>query len=191
MSREILVRPATTCDAAAVAAVCTRAARLAYAGLASEDYIDRVVAHFHAVDRIEREVAPGPDWFGFMVAESAGLVVGVAGTGRSAQHADACELFTLYVDPSHQRMGIGRALVAQAVADARVAEATCLDVAVMPGNVPAIGFYEACGFTFSRQREIYAPHGKEGGPEVALVYTRTTSHHNGRGRSPSGPAPAA
>lgn len=172
MSRTILIRPATTGDAAAIAAVCTRAARIAYGGLVSEDYIDRVVAHFHAVDRIEREVAPGRGWFGFMVAESAGLVVGVAGSGRSAQHADACELFTLYVDPSHQRMGIGRALAAQAVADASAARARCLDVAVMPGNVPAIRFYEACGFTYSGEREIYAPHGREGGPEVALVYTR-------------------
>jgi ribosomal protein S18 acetylase RimI-like enzyme len=69
-------------------------------------------------------------------------------------------------------MGTGRALVAQAMADARVAEARCLHVAVMPGNLPAIRFYEACGFTYSGEREIYAPHGREGGPEVALVYTR-------------------
>jgi len=172
MSRGILIRPATKDEAEAVAAVCTRAARVAYAGLVSEDYIDRVIAHFHAVDRIEREIAPSPGWFGFMVAESTGSVVGVAGTGRSAQRADACELFTLYVDPSHQRTGIGQALVAQAIADARTADARCLDVAVMPGNVPAIRFYEACGFTFAGQREIYAPHGQEGGPEVALVYTR-------------------
>lgn len=173
MSRAILVRPATTGDAAAIAAVCTRAARIAYAGLVSEDYIDRVIAHFHAVDRIAREVAPGPAWFGFMVAESEGHVVGVAGTGRSAQQPDACELFTLYVDPAHQRRGIGHALVAQAVAAASAAGAASLDVAVMPGNVPAMRFYEACGFTFAGQREIYAPHGQEGGPPVALVYTRT------------------
>ncbi len=171
--------------------MCTRAARIAYAGLVSEDYIDRVVAHFHAVDRIAREIAPGPGWFGFMVAESAGIVVGVAGTGRSAQHPDACELFTLYVDPPYQRTGIGHALVAQAVADASAAGATRLDVAVMPGNVPAIRFYEACGFTFAGEREIYAPHGQEGGPPVALVYTRTLcaeSQNSGRAASPSRPA---
>jgi diamine N-acetyltransferase len=172
MSAAILIRPATTGEAASLAGVCTRAARIAYAGLASQDYIDRAIAHFHAVDRIEREIAPGPGWFGFMVAESAGDIVGVAGTGQSAQRPDACELFTLYVDPSHQRTGIGQALVAQAIAAARTADAKCLDVAVMPGNVPAIRFYEACGFTFASQREIYAPHGKEGGPQVALVYTR-------------------
>ena len=173
MSRDLLIRPATTGEAAAVAAVCTRAARIAYAGLVSEDYIDRVIAHFHAVDRIEREIAPGPGWFGFMVAESAGIVVGVSGTGLSAQHPDACELFTLYVEPTHQRTGIGHALVEQAVADATAARARSLDVAVMPGNVPAILFYETCGFAFAGQREIYAPHGQEGGPPVALVYTRT------------------
>ncbi len=179
MSRDILIRPATTGEAEAVAAVCTRAARIAYAGLVSEDYIDRVIAHFHAPDRIEREIAPGPGWFGFMVAESAGAVVGVAGTGRSAQHPDACELFTLYVDPSHQRTGIGHALVRQAVADATAVRARCLDVAVMPRNMPAIRFYEACGFTSAGEREIYAPHGQEGGPPVALVYTRSIAESRG------------
>ena len=99
-------------------------------------------------------------------------VVGVAGTGQSAEHPEACELFALYVDPAAQRRGIGRQLVAQAVAAGETAGARRLDVAVIPGNLPAVRFYEACGFTFAGERPIYAPHGQQGGPAVALVYTR-------------------
>lgn len=168
-----MIRPATVGDAAAIAAVCTRAARAAYGDLVTEDYLDRVIAHFHGIDRLRKEVAPTLGWFGFIVAEEVHRVVGVAGTGRSAHEVDACELFTLYVDPPSQRRGVGRALVAHAIGEAIAFGARQLDVAVMPGNLPATRFYEACGFTSAGERAIYAPHGAEGGPPVALVYTRT------------------
>ena len=70
-------------------------------------------------------------------------------------------------------MTSGRRLVAHAVGTCRAAHADRLDVAVLPGNQPAIAFYEACGFTFAGERPIYAPHGAQGGPDVALVYRRT------------------
>jgi len=111
-----VIRAATENDAAAIAALCTRAARVAYVDLVTGDYLDRVIAHFYGTDRICREIAPSPGWFGFVVALDDDVVVGVAGTGQSAEHADACELFTLYVDPAAQRRGIGRQLVARAVA---------------------------------------------------------------------------
>jgi len=167
-----MIRRATQDDVAAIVAVCTRAARMAYAELVTPDYLDRVVAHFYNTERISRELAPAAGWFGFVVAQEAARVVGVAGTGRSAEHQDACELFTLYVDPDTQRRGIGRALVIQAFDEARATGAMHLDVAVIPGNTPAVSFYEACGFTFTGDRPIYAPHGQEGGPSVARVYTR-------------------
>jgi ribosomal protein S18 acetylase RimI-like enzyme len=172
MSGMPVIRAATEVDAAAIAALCTRAARVAYADLVTSEYLDRVIAHFYGTDRIRREIAPSPGWFGFVVALDGDVVVGVAGTGQSAEHAETCELFTLYVDPAVQRRGIGRQLVAQAVATGEAASARRLDVAVIPGNLPAVRFYEACGFTFAGERPIYAPHGQQGGPQVALVYER-------------------
>jgi len=166
------IRAATEADAAAIAALCTRASRAAYAELVTGDYLDRVIAHFYGTDRIRREIAPSPGWFGFVVAIDGDDVVGVAGTGQSAEHGEACELFALYVDPAAHRRGIGRQLVAQAVATGEEAGKRRLDVAVIPGNLPAVRFYEACGFTFAGERPIYAPHGQQGGPSVALVYER-------------------
>lgn len=170
--RGVMIRQAVEDDAEAIAAVCTRAASRAYAGLVTDEYVARVVAHFHAPARVRREVAPAEGWFGFAVAECDQQVVGAAGTGRSAHDASACELYTLHVDPPHQREGVGRALVAHSVAQARVAGARHLDVAVMPGNMGAIRFYQACGFVAAGDRPIYAPHGEEGGPAVALVFMR-------------------
>lgn len=172
MSGSFVIRAAMGTDAAAIAAVCSRAARVAYADLVTGDYLVRVIAHFYGADRIRREVAPSPDWFGFIVALDGEAVVGVSGTGRSAQHPEACELFALYVDPDSQRRGVGRQLVAHAVGVCEANGARRLDVAVLPGNQAAIRFYEACGFTFAAERPIYAPHGAEGGPATALVYAR-------------------
>ena len=172
MSSPIVIRAASEADAAGIADVCNRASRVAYADLVTDDYLERVIDHFYGTDRVRREVAPSPGWFGFVVALDGAHVVGVAGTGQSAQHPEACELFALYVDPGAQRRGIGRQLVAHAVATCQAAQARRLDVAVLPGNAPAIRFYEACGFTFAGERPIYAPHGQQGGPEMALVYER-------------------
>jgi ribosomal protein S18 acetylase RimI-like enzyme len=173
MNTAPIVRPAAETDASAMADVCARAARTAYVDLVTGDYLDRAIAHFYDAERLRSEIAPGPGWFGFVVAQVAERVVGVAGTGRSAQHADGCELYALYVDPAAQRQGIGRALVEQAAIDARGAGARRLDVAVIPGNQPALRFYDACGFSFAGERPIYAPHGQDGGPDNALVFRRT------------------
>lgn len=171
MSQPVVIRPASDDDVEAIAVLCAQAARRAYAGLVTDEYVDRVVRHFFQPDRLAREIAPGGDWFGFMVAQQRDAVVGVSGTGRSAHRPDACELFALYVDPAWHRQGIGRALVGCSLEQATRAGATALDVAVLPGNASAMRFYEACGFEAAGQREIYAPHGKDGGPDVALIYS--------------------
>lgn len=172
MILDLVVRAARLDDAAAIVEVGGRAARQAYAGLVTPDYLDRVVAHFYGRERIEREIPASDQWFGYRVAQEDAWVIGLAGTGRVADATDRCELFALYVDPRHQRRGAGRALLDDAVTQSREAAARWLQVAVMPGNVRAIAFYEAMGFTRHGERPIYAPHGEAGGPQVALVFER-------------------
>lgn len=169
---DLVVRAATPADAAAIVAVGSRAARQAYAGLVTEDYLERVVTHFYGLDRIRREIAPYDSWFGYRVAQEDAWIVGLAGTGHVPEVPTHCELFALYVDPRHQRRGVGRALLADAIGQARDAGAAWLQVAVMPGNQRAIAFYGACGFAPAGTRPIYAPHGEQGGPQVALVFQR-------------------
>jgi len=169
---DLVVRAATPDDVPAIVDIGGRAARQAYAGLVTSDYLERVVAHFYGAERIAREVAPYDQWFGYRVAQEDAWVVGLAGTGRAHDTPDRCELFALYVDPRHQRRGVGRALLADAVAQARDAGAHWLQVAVMPGNTRAVAFYEAMVFTRCGERPIYAPHGEAGGPPVALMFER-------------------
>ena len=170
MSRPLVIRPAAPADESAIADICARAVRLAYRDLASPDYVERAVAHWFMPARLRRELAPADDWFGYVVATEADTVVGVAGSGLvGAGHG---ELYTLYVDPARQRTGVGRRLAGHEIARAAHAGLARLDVAVLPGNLPAMRFYEACGFVFDGERPIYAPHGRDGGPEVALVYMR-------------------
>jgi ribosomal protein S18 acetylase RimI-like enzyme len=169
---DLVVRAATLGDAAAIVEIGARAARQAYADLVTPDYLDRVVAHFYGRERIEREIPPADQWFGYRVAQEDAWVIGLAGSGRVADAPERCELFALYVDPRHQRRGAGRALLADAMAQAQDAGARWLQVAVMPGNARATAFYEAMGFTHSGERPIYAPHGEAGGPQVALVFQR-------------------
>ena len=166
------LRAATLDDASAIADVCTRAARQAYAPLVTPDYLQRVLAHFYSVDRLRREISPTETWSGFTLAQADWRIVGVSGSGRSAHHSATWELFVLYVEPDAQRQGIGRQLLSHAVADARRASALCVQAAVMPGNLPAMQFYESCGFAAAGTRPIYAPHGAEGGPDEALIYER-------------------
>ena len=165
-----VIRDAQPADVPAIAELCARAIHQAYAGLVTADYITRVVSHWYGPERLRREIAPAPGWFGFVVATEDG-VAGVAGSGW-AEGGQACELFTLYVDPARQRRGIGRALVAHEVDRARRSGGRWLDVAVLPGNLAAMRFYQACGFTPAGERPIYAPHGAEGGPDVAVIYRR-------------------
>lgn len=169
---DLVVRAATPDDAEAIVAVGTRAARQAYAGIVTPDYLERVVSHFYGLDRIRREIAPYDAWFGYRVAQEDAWVMGLAGTGRVPDSTTRCELFALYVDPVHQRRGVGRALLDDAIAQTRAAGGEWLQVAVMPGNVRALRFYEACGFTAAGSRPIYAPHGEDGGPHEALVFER-------------------
>ena len=162
------IREAELADVAAIADVCARATRQAYQGLVTDDYIARVVTHWYGHERLRREIFATPLWFGFVVATTGTGIVGVAGSGWGE---DEAELFTLYVDPAWHRRGIGRALIDHEAARARGAGAARLDVAVLPGNTPAFRFYERCGFTYGCERPIYAPHGREGGPDHAVVYS--------------------
>ena len=169
---DLVVRAATLDDATAIVDVGRRAARQAYADLVTPDYLERVVAHFYGRERIVREIPASDQWFGYRVAQEDAWVIGLAGTGRVPDDPTHCELFALYVDPRHQRRGAGRALLADAIAQARETGAQGLQVAVMPGNTRAIAFYEAMAFTRRGERPIYAPHGEAGGPQVALVFER-------------------
>jgi len=84
-----------------------------------------------------------------LMAEVNGEAVGYCTSGESrdpGQSPEVGEVRTLFVAPSAWRQGVGRALIAAALADLRergYSEATVWSFA---DNERANGFYESCGF---------------------------------------------
>jgi [ribosomal protein S18]-alanine N-acetyltransferase len=80
------------------------------------------------------------------------------------------QLLNLSVVPQARREGLGRALLAQFIDDARGLSAEQFFLEVRVGNLPAIALYGAAGFSPVARRAGYYPPAVPGGPrEDALV----------------------
>jgi RimJ/RimL family protein N-acetyltransferase len=99
-----------------------------------------------AEKRYLRAVRRHPDAAVF-VAEEDGSVVGRLSLTRDSHPASrhVADL-GLLVASTHRRRGIGRSLLAQAVAWAEEVGVTKLELHVFPWNAPAIALYESFGF---------------------------------------------
>jgi len=82
-----------------------------------------------------------------LVAEEDGRVVARLSLARDPHPASrhVADL-GLMVDERHRRRGLGTALLEEAVAWARAAGVTKLELHVFPWNVPALALYESFGF---------------------------------------------
>ena len=69
------------------------------------------------------------------------------------------EISALYIDPSRWRSGVGRALLAEALARLRAAEWSEVTLWVLAGNAPARAFYERFGFAADGAEVEHVPSG--------------------------------
>ena len=76
----------------------------------------------------------------------------------------------LMVAASHRRLGIGRALLEQAVAWARDAGVSKLELHVFPWNEPAIGLYEGFGFEREGLRKAHYRRGADYVDAILMAY---------------------
>ncbi len=94
---------------------------------------------------------------------------GGAALGRVA--ADEAELLTIAVEPAARRQGLGRALLAEVLAQAAARGAARLFLEVAADNAPALKLYRAAGFAEAgRRRGYYAGSGRA--PVDAIVMAR-------------------
>ena len=88
------------------------------------------------------------------LAEAGGLAI-----ARVA--ADEAELLSIAVPPPERGRGVGRALLAEAVGQARAMGAARMYLEVAPGNGAALALYAAAGFAASGRRRAYYSDGSD------------------------------
>ena len=83
-----------------------------------------------------------------IVAEIDGLIVGYIGVGISRDHgaSEVGELYTIYVDPSHQSRGVGSALIRAGIKFLKSKSLNKATLWVFERNAQAIKYYEAHGW---------------------------------------------
>ncbi|KQW69100.1 ribosomal-protein-alanine acetyltransferase [Phenylobacterium sp. Root77] len=83
--------------------------------------------------------------------------------------AGEAEILTLAVTPAARRRGLARALVDAAAGAARMAGAEALFLEVAHDNVPALGLYEATGFSRAGLRRGYYDRGAAGAADAVVM----------------------
>ncbi len=133
------------------------------------------LADLDAIDEIERLSFPQPwpraTFEAELVREHARLLTardpGVVGFCNFWLVAQELHVLAIATHPTHRRGGIGRLLLARAIADARVAQCTLATLEVRRGNLAAIALYEHAGFATVHVRARYY----QDNDEDALVMT--------------------
>lgn len=134
-------------DIAAVSALAREVWQATYPALISQAQIDAMLADRYAPDEIREQLHdPRQCWW---VARHGQAPVGFA---NARLDTSGCKLDKLYVHPTHQRQGLGAALI-EAIADwARAQGARRLWLQVNRGNAQAIRAYEKYGFRIVESR---------------------------------------
>jgi GNAT superfamily N-acetyltransferase len=156
-----LIRPALRDDLAAVRAVLVETWHATYDALYGHDKVAEITSLWHAPDRLARGLAR--DGHAFLVAEVDGGEI-EATAAASCDAAGLVTLHRLYVRPSRQGRGLGKALLDASIAQFPGAKLVRLEVE--PENEGARAFYARCGFSETGQR-VRTEAGE------ALVYERT------------------
>ncbi len=137
----MIIRPASTEDAGAIAILCTQ---LGYPST-HEQVVDRMATLGSSVDHT------------VLIAEEHDRVLGFmqVSVHRSIESGAWTEIDGLVVDTSHRGRGIGKSLVAEARAWARARGMTRLRVRTNQTRADAHHFYEREGFAVSKSQRVY------------------------------------
>ena len=142
MTAEFAIRTATRADVPAIKHVLATTWHATYDAIDGPEAVARITDVWHAESVLEGQLdQPGSC---FLVAETG--TVGIVGTAlaRRPMGAATVELSRLYILPAYQGAGLGRRLLAAALAPFAGARSVTLEVA--PENAGAIAFYVRQGF---------------------------------------------
>lgn len=138
----------------AVCALARTVWQATYPALISQAQIDAMLADRYAADRIRSQLDdPDHAWW---TARQGRVTVGFT---HAVCDGTRCKLDKLYIDPGHQRQGIGAALL-QVVQDwARQRQGRRLWLQVNRGNTQAVAAYLKYGFGIIESRVFDIGHG--------------------------------
>lgn len=171
------IRPETTDDVEAVAAVHVRAWRVGYAGIMPPDVLAALDPAAFAHRRRDRRAAGGP--FTTLVADLDGAVVGFTTVGpyRNGQNSEDLdpaygEILAIYVEPARWRTGVGSALLARGCAELTARGFAEARLWVLDDNARARRFYERAGLLPDGELSVYALRRAPDQPPVELPEVR-------------------
>ena len=156
MSADPSIRHAVAADADAIARVQVASWRVAYAGLMPAALLAGLSVEQRAIGWRVRLESAQPEYRCFVMEGDAGAggdlaprqVLGFASSGPSRDGGadlDTLEVYAFYLDPRAWGRGLGRALFAAAIDDARRRGHPAATLWVLEGNARARRFYEAAG----------------------------------------------
>ncbi|MDQ1723168.1 MAG: hypothetical protein QOG52_196 [Frankiaceae bacterium] len=150
----VVVRPARAGDADDLAVAHVRAWQVAYSGLMSAQYLDRMEVAERAQAWAQRLAQPAAD-SRVVVADVRDRVVGfvVFGRGRDGNH-EAGEVYSLNVHPDHWQVGVGGELLSATHAGLAELGFSGAFLWVIEGNRRARDFYERRGWTRDEDQRI-------------------------------------
>jgi GNAT superfamily N-acetyltransferase len=146
------VRAATVADAAGLSSVHVRSWQAAYRGLLPQDYLDGLDQTFVGTERWQGRLR-ATDWSkaGVVVAVPGRELVGFARFGPSRDDDDDSaivgEIISIYVIPEAWGRGLGKRLMATALAGLTTAGYGQATLWVLDTNARAMQFYERGGWT--------------------------------------------
>ena len=111
-------------------------------------FADFVLSEFTAT-RFEAMIKDENEWLYVSQNDEGidGFIRVTSGVTGAIKGCGSTEITTFYVQPRHHGKGIGKALLAQALDQCRACGAESVWLTTNSENTPAIGFYEAMGFT--------------------------------------------
>jgi ribosomal protein S18 acetylase RimI-like enzyme len=143
---DIVIRPATMGDAAAIADLHVRVWRETYRELAPTEVYHTVDVTYRHGKWVDALSTPRLHQL-VLVAEGEGRIVGIgmAGAPSEALFGGRGELKSLHVDGALQRQGIGRRLIAGLASHLLALDYRGVALSIVAGNEPAIAFYRSLG----------------------------------------------
>ena len=101
------------------------------------DLLDKTETPEHVCERAS--------WTHFYVVEDEGAIIGCGAIGPFWGKEDESSLFTIFVDPDHQKRGIGRLIINTLEADEFFLRAKRIEI---PASITGVPFYRKFGYDY-------------------------------------------